>query len=198
MVSNIKQLDLQKKYSYADYINWQFEEMVELIRGQVYKMSPAPNKLHQEVSAELLYQIKHYLRGRSCKVFHAPFDVRLALLNDQNENDKIDTVVQPDITVICDLSKLDEQGCNGAPDWVIEILSKSTAEKDLKEKFKLYEHAGVQEYWIVHPREGTILAYSLNTDGRYELLHQRPYVGKERIPSTVLSGLKIDLNEVFS
>lgn len=197
MISDINQLDLSKKYTYSDYLTWKFDEMVELIRGKVYRMSPAPNKSHQDVSSELHYQIKHFLRKKRCRVYHAPFDVRLPLPPNYQHNHKIDTVVQPDLSVICDLSKLDEQGCNGVPDWIIEILSRSTAQKDLTEKFELYQFAGVKEYWIVHPSEGTVIPYFLNKVGKYELIRQTPFVSGEFISVNILEGLSIDLGEVF-
>ena len=124
MVTDINDLDLTKRYTYNDYLTWQFDEMVELIRGRVFRMSPAPLSAHQLISMEISGQIYDYLKGKKCKVVTAPFDVRLPLPPDRQTDAKIDTVVQPDICVICDLSKIDRRGCLGAPDWVIEILSK--------------------------------------------------------------------------
>ncbi len=173
MITDINQLDLNKRYTYADYLTWQFDERVELIRGKVFRMSPAPSMSHQWVSGELFFQIKTYLKATSCQVFTTPFDVRLPLPPQHQLPEKTDTIVQPDISVICDLSKLDDRGCHGAPDWIIEILSKSTAPKDLTEKFDLYQHAGVREYWIIHPHEQTVLAYVLNAQGTYQLIRQR-------------------------
>ena len=162
MITDINQLDLSKQYTYADYVNWQFDELVELIRGKVVRMSPAPNTLHQSCSGNLHGLIWSYLRDKSYQAFTAPFEVRLPLPLTQQTDDKINTVVQPDLCVICDVEKLDERGCNGAPDWVIEILSKGTAQKDLKDKFEIYQHAGVREYWICllytspSPRDATL------------------------------------------
>ncbi len=197
MITDINQLDLTKKYTYADYLTWQFEEMVELIRGKVFRMSPAPNRFHQEVSSELHLIIGTYLRKKKCKVYHAPFDVRLPLPPTQQKKKKIDTVIQPDISIICDLSKLDIQGCNGAPDWIIEILSKGTAQKDLKDKFEIYQHAGVREYWIVHPTEGTVLPYRLDETGKYQLFRQTPFTQEEVVPVGVFPGFEVDLGVVF-
>lgn len=193
MITDINQLDFNKKYTYADYITWQFEEMVELIRGRIFKMSPAPNPIHQSVSGELFFQIKAYLKGKRCKVFHAPFDVRLPGSNEENTN----TVVQPDISVVCDLDKIDHRGCNGAPDWIIEILSQSTAQKDLTEKFDLYQNSGVKEYWIVHPNEGTIIPYILDANQRYVAIRPNPFVTGEQLPVNSLPGFEVDLGEVF-
>ena len=145
-------------------------------------MSPAPNTLHQSCSGNLYGLIWSFLRDKSYKSFTAPFDVRLPLPPTQLTNDKIDTVVQPDLCVICDIEKLDSQGCNGAPDWIIEILSKGTAQKDLKDKFDIYQHAGVKEYWIVHPTEGTVLPYRLDETGSYQLFRQTPFTLEEVVP----------------
>ena len=121
MITDIKQLNLNNFYSYADYLTWRFAERVELIKGKIFKMSPAPSLLHQQVSTALMVQIGRYMTNNPCQVFHAPFDVRLPIKSTSDE--KIDTVLQPDITVVCDESKLDAKGCNGAPDLVVEIIS---------------------------------------------------------------------------
>lgn len=197
MITNIEDLDLSKRYTYADYLTWQFDEMVELIRGKVFRMSPAPSARHQWVSAELHYQIMGYLKGKPCKAFAAPFDVRLPLPPDQQKTDKIDTVVQPDITVVCDRQKLDAQGCKGSPDWIIEILSSGTATKDLTDKYTLYQHAGVREYWIVHPSEQTVIPYRLDESGQYQLIRKTPFVREERVPVGIFPDFEIDLSEVF-
>ena len=197
MITDINQLDFNKRYNYADYLTWQFDDMVELIRGKVFRMSPAPSTSHQHLSGNLFSIIHQYLKGKPCQVFAAPFDVRLPLPPGQQTAEQIDTVVQPDISIICDPEKLDERGCQGAPDWIIEILSKSTAAKDLTEKYALYEHAGVREYWVAHPNEGTLLIYRLDEAGRYQLLRQTPFVKGEKAPSAIFPDLEIDLDEVF-
>ncbi|MEO1218724.1 MAG: Uma2 family endonuclease [Bacteroidota bacterium] len=197
MITDINQLDFSKRYTYADYLTWQFDEMVELIRGKVFRMSPAPSQSHQRVSSNLLQEILPYFKGKPCRVYHAPFDVRLPLPQEKQKGKKVDTVVQPDICVVCDLSKIDESGCLGAPDWVIEILSKGTASKDLNEKFELYQHAGVKEYWIVHPHEATVLPYRLNKDGKYESLRAAPFSSEEKVPLGVFPGFEVDLKEVW-
>ncbi len=196
MITRFEDLDLSKKYTYADYLTWQFSEMVELIRGRIFKMSPAPNLFHQEISANLFLKIGNYFNGKPCKVFHAPFDVRLPLPPGKVKNEQIETVVQPDISVICDLSKLDIRGCLGAPDWIIEILSPATASKDLREKFELYEFAGVREYWIVHPHEHTLLVYQLDEHGKYQGA-QRPYVREDSVAVGAFPGFVMDLKDVF-
>jgi Uma2 family endonuclease len=196
MVTKFEDLDLSKKYTYADYLTWRFSEMVELIRGKIFKMSPAPNLYHQEISSNILKKIFFYIEGKPCKVFHAPFDVRLPLPPHQVKNEQIDTVVQPDISVICDLNKLDIRGCLGAPDWIIEILSPSTASKDLREKFELYEFSGVREYWIVHPHEHTLLVYKLDENGKY-VGQQRPYVREDQVAISIFDDFVMNLAEVF-
>ncbi|MEL6866310.1 MAG: Uma2 family endonuclease [Bacteroidota bacterium] len=198
MINHIDQLDFNKKYTYADYLTWQLDEMVELIHGSIFRRSPAPGRTHQLVSSSLLKNIFSQLKERQCQVFHAPFDVRLPLPEQQQTAEKIDTVVQPDICMICDLAKLDERGCQGAPDWIIEILSEGTAHKDLNDKFQLYEFAGVPNYWIVHPHEQTVLVYTLATNGKYQLLRQRPYAKGEQIQVYFLEDFVLDLGEVFS
>ena len=145
-----------QKWSYADYLTWNDGQRWELIEGVAYCMSPAPGVRHQKISAELLRQFANYLKGKSCQVFSAPFDVRLSERSTASDN-YVDTVVQPDLLVICDKTKLDDRGCNGAPDLVIEILSPSTAAIDFKIKFDLYQRFGVLEYWIIHPAEQTLL-----------------------------------------
>ena len=191
-----KDLDLSRRYTYADYLKWKFSETVELIKGKIFKMSPAPDLFHQRVSGNLYGNIFAYLKGKSCDVFHAPFDVRLPLPPDKIKNEEIDTVVQPDIFVICDQNKLDMKGCIGAPDWIIEILSPSTAQKDLGEKFDIYEHAGVKEYWIAHPHEHTLLVYRLGGNGKF-VGEPRPFVRSDKVPSRIFDDLLIDLEEIF-
>ena len=155
---------LHPKYSYADYAQWPEDERWELIDGVPYAMT-APQRLHQDIVFELGRQIGNYLQGKPCKGYTAPFDVRLPR---QDEADaKVETVVQPDLNVICDPSKLDKQGCRGAPDWIVEVLSPSTALKDMDSKRGLYQRHGVQEYWIIHPEDRWILVYTLDAQGRY-------------------------------
>jgi Uma2 family endonuclease len=197
MIKDINQLDLSKRYTYADYLTWQFDEMVELIRGKVFRMAPAPGVSHQSSSGELHRQISNHLLDHPCRAFAAPFDVRLPLPPHHQEGEKVTTVVQPDISVVCDPSLLDERGCQGPPDWIIEILSKATAHKDLHEKFEIYQHAGVREYWIVHPDEGTVLPYRRDEEGRFQLLRQTPFATGEKVPVGVFPGLEVDLALVF-
>lgn len=182
------------KYTYSDYKTWSDDKRWEIIEGEVYNMSPAPRRIHQRVSVNLLRVFSSYLKGKSCEVYGAPFDVRLPLTKD-NSDIKIDTVVQPDIVVVCDQSKLDDAGCIGAPDLVIEIISESTANKDLKIKFNLYEKVGVKEYWIVFPDEKIIQIYKLvnNEYGKPEV-----YDLDDKVTVGLFTDLVIDLKEVFS
>ena len=153
------------RYSYADYLDWQIDEMVELIKGKVFRSAAAaPRRIHQEISGKIFTQLFNFLENHPCKVYQAPFDVRLPVKSKRNQD--IDTIVQPDICVICDNSKLDALGCVGAPDLIIEILSPGNNKKELKNKYEVYEESGVKEYWIIHPDEQTVMVYTL-VEGRY-------------------------------
>ena len=145
MITDISQLDPNGTYTYADYLKWQFDEWVELIRGKIHRMSPAPRRAHQLAVSHLLVDIGLHLKGQRCEIYTAPFDVRLPVRNERKPN-QLHTVVQPDICIICDISKLDDAGCLGAPDWVIEITSPRTVKNDFNEKFNLYEESDVREY----------------------------------------------------
>ncbi|MBS3964566.1 MAG: Uma2 family endonuclease [Methylomonas sp.] len=195
-ITQLSQLDLTASYSYADYMTWQLSETVELIKGKISLMAPAPNVDHQRLSMYLSSQLFNYSRHKSCQVFAAPFDVRLydrrkSLL----ANQEIFTVVQPDICVICDPDKLDEQGCNGAPDWIIEIVSKSSAKKDAQIKSALYAESGVQEYWLVFPYETLIQQFVLNAQGQYQL--HCSFAANDLANSYLFPDLSIDLGELF-
>ena len=183
---------LEELFTYGDYRTWPDDERWELIDGVAYDMSPAPGSRHQMVSSELVAQLVTHLRNSSCRVLAAPFDVRLPHGNQQD--DDIDTVVQPDIVVVCDQNKLDDKGCKGAPDLVIEILSPSTASKDLHEKFSLYERVGVKEYWIVHPLDRTVIVF--RRDGE-SFGCPAMYAAEDRIEVPLLGELVVDLKMVF-
>jgi Uma2 family endonuclease len=187
--------DLNLSYTYADYLKWDLPEMVELIRGKIYEMSPAPSSGHQRVSGNLFVAISLFLKKKKCEVFAAPFDVRLPGKKDKSDKG-IESVVQPDICVVCDSAKIDDRGCLGAPDWIIEILSRHTSAKDLREKFELYEEVGVTEYWVIHPSDHTVLVYTLNAQGKYEGI-LKPYTRSDKVQPKTLPGLIIDLAEIF-
>lgn len=183
----------ETRYSYADYLKWTDDERYELINGVPVLLSPAPNRAHQTISRNLEYQIFSFLQNSSCQVFDAPFDVRLEPHPIHDEASF--HVVQPDIVVVCDTSKLDDHGCIGAPDWVIEIVSPSTASQDHIIKRQLYERFGVREYWIVQPLDRIVMAYHLLDDGNYG----KPdvYCSEDVVTVEILPELKIDLREVF-
>jgi Uma2 family endonuclease len=195
-LTDISQLDFKKQYTYSDYLTWQFSERVELIKGWVYKMSPAPRRCHQKIEGAIHAKIWNYLEKEQCEVYQSPFDVRL--IKNKGKQNEIDTVVQPDICIICDLDKLDDAGCLGAPDLIVEILSDSTAKKDYNEKFNLYEENDVKEYWIVNPATQTIEIFSL-IDHKYEslgLFNEKE--GAKTVQGNCFPKLNIALKTIFS
>ncbi len=184
-----------RHYTYCDYRHWPEDERWELIDGVAWNMSPAPNRWHQKISMEISKSIAVYLEGKACEVYPAPFDVLLPGFGEQDEDD-VSTVVQPDISVICDKEKLTDTGCTGAPDWIIEILSPYTAKKDMDVKFDLYQRHSVREYWIVDPGNKYIHVYLLDEEGKYP---EEPevFVPGDSIQCTVLDGFDIALDQVF-
>lgn len=196
MITKFSDLDLNATYSYADYLQWKFSERVELIKGRIFKMSPAPSVKHQRVSGIVYGTLYTYLKGKTCRAFHAPFDVRLYDSRKAKKGYKnVFTVVQPDICLICDPKKLDEQGCNGAPDWIIEILSPGTAKRDLIDKYKLYEENAVKEYWIAYPHEHHIVQYVLEDNGKYGA--PTYYTEREIAKPALFPDVDMDLAEIF-
>ena len=185
-------LDLQKRYSYADYLSWMDDKRRELIDGFIKLMTPAPARKHQKISGNLFREISLYLKNKKCQVYSAPFDVRLP--KDSMQPDKIYNVVQPDISVICDPKKLDDRGCIGAPDLIIEIISPATSKRDVHEKYLLYEKSGVLEYWIVYPHEKTVSVFKLK-EKKYHL--DAMYAGNDEILPGIFNDLVIKLEEIF-
>jgi Uma2 family endonuclease len=185
-----------KNYTYGDYKNWPEDERWEIIEGVAWNMSPAPSRKHQGLSTRFIEQILPYLKGKGCELYHAPFDVLLPKIDEQDEDD-ITTVVQPDISVICDKNKLTDKGCTGAPDWIIEILSPFTSRKDLVIKHNLYQRHGVREYWVVDPGNNYIHVYRLDDSGAYS---EEPeiFLKEDTVSCQVLEGLTINLDEIFS
>lgn len=179
-------------YSYTDYLSWQLDEMVELIRGKVFRQAAAPRLIHQRISGKIFNPICNFLQGKSCEVFSAPFDVRLPVSS--RDPDKINTVVQPDLCVVCDPEKLDDLGCLGAPDLIVEILSPGNNKKEIQLKYEVYETSGVKEYWLVHPDERTLLIYTLES-GKYR--PSRLFTFGDWVRSLALPGFELDLDEVF-
>lgn len=181
-------------FTYADYLEWPEDERWELIGGEAHDMTPAPTTRHQKIVGELHFKIRGALEGATCQVLVAPFDVRLP--EGDTSDDAITTVVQPDLSVICDSAKLDEAGCLGAPDLVVEILSPSTAFKDQTAKLLLYQQHGVLEYWIVNPVVGSVLVYTLGEDGRY--LKPLEYRRDEQLACQAVPRIVVDLGSVFA
>ena len=164
-ITDINQLDVNGTYTYADYLLWRFKEQVELLRGKLFKMSPAPREIHQRVSMYLSGELYNFFKDKTCRFYSAPFDVRIPAKGTKGTTDnQIYTIVQPDLCVVCDLEKIDGRGCIGAPDLVVEILSPSNSRKDLKDKYEIYEEAGVPEYWIVDPDNKAFYRYVLQED----------------------------------
>jgi len=192
-VQILSDVDLSLTYSYAHYMKWLFDDRVELIKGKVFKMSPAPSRLHQEISINILNPMVNFLKGKSCKVYAAPFDVRFPRGSKKDKD--IFTVLQPDICVVCDASKLDDRGCIGAPDLVIEILSPGNTKTELFYKYEVYEEFGVKEYWVVSQSDQTILIYTLNKQGKYQ--PSKLFALGEKVSSSVLVGFELELNDVF-
>lgn len=191
----LAQRDDSQRWTYADYLTWPDDQRWEIIDGVAYAMISASGSSHQEVSVELSRQFANYLKGKPCKIFTAPFDVRLPEPADF-KNDKVESVVQPDIVVFCDNSKLDERGYNGVPDLIIEISSPSTGKNDLTTKFELYQRHGVKEYWIVHPAERTVLVFKLEDDHTYGKPER--YADDHKIAVPLLGELVVDLADVFA
>ena len=191
-ITNINQLDFSKRYTYADYMSWQFPERVELLRGKLYTMSPAPNLRHQLVSGNIFGFLWIFLKDKPCRVFSAPFDVRLPVADKKG---KKDTVVQPDITVVCNPDVLGKQGCTGVPDLVVEVLSPGNTTKEMRDKFDIYEEAGVKEYWLAHPSDNTVIVYSLNENEKY--IGSRHFTIKDTVESSVVRGFDLRLKDIF-
>lgn len=189
MIQSIDQLDLTKQYTYADYLTWQFQERVELIMGRIFRMSTAPSARHQLVITTLVYHFHRHLKDSHCRVFPAPFDVVISGIEG-----KEDTVVQPDIAVVCDQAKIHAGGCKGAPDLVVEVVSASSIGKDLHEKFNLYEQAGVKEYWVVQPSDRSLSVFVLES-GKYQ--PSKPLTYGDKVHPAILPGVEIPLDEIF-
>lgn len=187
-------LPQEKRYTLADALTWDEQERIELIYGDPVMMSPPPVRIHQKISGELFGQLRDYLKGKKCEVYHAPFAVR-PFERDGDYPEDVDTLVEPDITVVCDPSKLDNIGCKGAPDLVMEILSPSTQRHDKLTKFNLYQRAGVREYWIVDADSKSVQVFLLEND--HYIAKDLGAVG-DKLKVNVLDDCVIDLTEVFT
>ncbi|MCT8555024.1 Uma2 family endonuclease [Glaesserella parasuis] len=188
-ITSLSQLDLNGSYSYGDYLKWKFQERVEIIKGKIMVMSPAPNRLHQRISMKLTKAFLDVFVNHQCELYVAPFDVRFP-----DSNGKIKTVVQPDLCVICDSNKLDEKGCIGAPDLIVEILSPGNSKREMKDKYELYQEQGVSEYWIVRPEEQHIQIYVLE-NGRY--IGVQPVVEGDVVTSIKFPALSFDTSGLY-
>ncbi|WP_316768419.1 Uma2 family endonuclease [Pedobacter frigiditerrae] len=192
-VYSFNDVDESLTYSYSHYLNWLFDERVELIKGKIFKMSPAPSRVHQEVFGSIFLAIGNFLKNKPCKVYGAPFDVRFP--KSSKADAAIFTVLQPDICVVCDLSKLDDKGCVGAPDIVVEILSPGNNKKELFHKYQVYQEFGVKEYWVVSQSDQNILIYTLDEFGKFQ--PSKIFTLGEEITSSVLPGFFLNLDDVF-
>lgn len=187
-------LDLNKTYTYADYLKWTFDERLELIKGKIFPMSPAPAEIHQRISQKVNIALYNNLYGKPCAVYTAPFDVRL--IRKSKKDKEIITVLQPDICVICDLQKIDDRGCIGAPDIVVEILSPGNNKKELQNKYEVYEEAGVKEYWIINPYGKTFFKYVLDDVGKFQ--STKLLTLGDEVTSPILPNFALNLDEVFA
>ena len=183
----------KERYTFADVLTWGEDERIEIINGEAVMMAP-PSRIHQKISVELSRQLANYLEGKKCEVYHAPFAVRL-FEQDGDTPDEVDTMVEPDIAVVCDKNKLDKHGCKGAPDMVVEILSPSTRRHDRLVKLNLYQRAGVREYWIVNPEDKTVQVLLLE-DGK--LLPHEDYGRDDVAKVNALDDCFIELGKVFT
>jgi Uma2 family endonuclease len=195
MSDPVKRLD--ETFTYGDYRQWPEGERWELIEGVPYSMSPAPMRRHQELSKRLFWRICAFLEGKPCTAYDAPLDVLLPAGNE--DDDEVLTVVQPDIVVYCDQSRLTTAGARGAPDWVVEVLSPHTAKKDFGAKSVLFEKHGVREYWIVDPASRVIHAWQLAENGRFgeESLYEAG-VGSPTAAPVIFEGLSFDVDALFA
>ena len=181
-------------YTFADCLTWNEDMHVEIINGELFMMA-TPSSRHQEISGELFRQLANFLEGKPCKVYPAPFGVRL-FEQDGDRPEDVDTVVEPDISVICDRDKVDARGCKGAPDLIVEILSPSTRRHDRLVNLDLYQRAGVREYWIVDPENRSVLVFLPDGNGSYRI--REDYGSEDIARVNVLEGCFIDLKKVFS
>jgi Uma2 family endonuclease len=188
-ITQLSQLDLNANYSYADYLTWQLEETVELIKGKIMAMSPAPNVKHQSISRNMLVEIANHLHKKPCKVFHAPFDVKLYDSRKSQLSDReVFSVVQPDLCVI--------GNSETTPNWIIEVLTLGDNMKDVRLKFELYQESHIREYWIIHPYSQTVYQFVLNHEDKYQL--HAMYAGDDIATPYLFPELKIDLADVFA
>lgn len=181
------------RYTFADCLTWEEKERIEIINGEAVMMAP-PSSVHQEIVAELTRQFGNYLEGKRCKVYPAPFGVRL-FERDGEAPEDVDTMVEPDLSIVCDRNKIDKHGCKGAPDLVVEILSPSSLRHDRFVKLGLYQRAGVREYWIVDPEYKSVQVFTQEGGGSLRISEEYGRGDVARV--NVLEGCFIDLGKVF-
>jgi Uma2 family endonuclease len=185
-------IDYNKSYTYADYLKLEIEEMVEIIRGKIFTMSPAPRTNHQVISSNLNFRLRQQLENKTCKVFHAPVDIVLPIEN--KKRNKSTTVVQPDICVICDPKIIEEKAVFGTPDFVIEIVAGKNVKKDTQIKYNVYEEAGVAEYWIVFADMRFVEVF-IWENGKFQRLNT--FSEDDVVPVKTLPGLQISIDDIF-
>jgi len=190
----LSDLDTSKTYSYADYFHWDFQERTELIRGQLFLLPSGNPTKHQQISGRLFLALHNFCETKDIQFYTAPFDVRLPE-DGKLEDDEIFTVVQPDLCIVCDSAKLDDRGCLGAPDLVIEILSPGNSKREMREKYEIYEASGVKEYWLINYQDNTVFVYILNTESKF--IGLQPCTEDQVLNSHIFPDLKIDLAEIF-
>lgn len=189
----IQEID-NKIFTYNDYLNFSEDEVVEIIDGKIFAMSPAPSRIHQELIMEISAELRNYIKANNggCKVYPAPFDV---VLVDENKSElDSNNIVQPDISVICDKNKLNDKGCFGSPDMIVEVVSKFNPGNDYVKKLYLYEKYKVKEYWIVNPMKKNILVYTLTDNGYNE---PDVYTFNDKIKVNIFSNLEIDFSSIL-
>jgi len=186
----------QREYTYEDYLSWPEEERWEIINGMAYNQA-TPSPVHQRISNNLHIEIGNFLKGRECAVFAAPFTVRLPLEGDETDEKKNKNVIEPDLSIVCDKSKLDKSGYSGAPTLIIEIISKSSVKRDNVLKLNKYQSAMVPEYWIVTPETESVMRYALNEQGHYEIPEVFVFGDDEYIISRAFKELTIKLKDIF-
>jgi len=192
IIASEPSIDYGISYTYGDYLKFEFDEMVELIRGKIFKMSPAPGTTHQRISGAIFFQFYSFFKANKCLIFSAPTDVVLPIPNLPKK--KSTTVVQPDIFVICDPSKVEQKCVYGVPDLVIEILSPHTRKKDIQLKHEVYQESGVREYWIIFPNDEIIDVFVLE-DSKFVLKSR--HTSNEVFTSHIFPDLKVDTSEIF-
>ena len=192
-ISKVEDIDFSATYSYAHYLSWLFEDRVELIKGKVFRMG-APSRMHQLVLLNVARIFADFLDHHPCEIYIAPFDVRFPTSHKADE--AVFTVLQPDLCVICDTGKLDDRGCLGAPDLIVEVISPGNSQHELFKKYKVYEEFGVREYWIVDFKTKTLLVYLLDQEGKFVL--SQSLNADQEVHSPTLIGLNLHLKNIFT